>query len=167
MRTEYNRPHINACAPGDCLMYIKGIPALRLLCVLAVGIVTGSYATAAVPPAPTPLAPADGASVTVPFTISWSAVTDPNPNGITAYNWQVSLSSSFTSVALQNSTNGQTQDTVSGLPNGSYFWRVQAFSGAFIQGAWSAAQSFSVTGAGPGEPGAPTLAPTKAYSTFH
>jgi len=125
-------------------MYIKGIPALRLLCVLAVGIVTGSYATAAVPPAPTPLAPADGASVTVPFTISWSAVTDPNPNGITAYNWQVSLSSSFTSVALQNSTNGQTQDTVSGLPNGSYFWRVQAFSGAFIQGAWSAAQSSSV-----------------------
>jgi hypothetical protein len=141
-------------------MNIKEIrPALTLLFVLAVA------AAAAVPPAPTPLAPADGASVVVPFTISWSAVSDPS--GIVAYNWQVSSSSSFTSVSLQNSTNGQTQDTVSGLPNGAYFWRVQAVSGAFVQGAWSQPQSFTVTGAGPGKPGTPTLAPTKAYSTFH
>lgn len=146
---------------------VKIHPALTLLCVLAVGLAAGGHAAAQVPPAPTPIAPAAGASVTVPFTISWSAVTDPN-NGPVAYNWQVGSSASFTSVTLQNSTNaGITQDTVSGLPNGTYFWRVQAFfSSTFTQGAWSAAQSFTVTGAA-GEPGAPTLAPTQAYSTFH
>jgi hypothetical protein len=71
-------------------------------------------------------------------------------------------------VSLQNSTNGATQDTVSGLPNGTYFWRVQAFfSSTFTQGTWSQPQSFTITGAGPGEPDTPTLAPTQAYSTFH
>jgi len=120
---------------------------------------------AAAPPAPGLLAPAAGATVQVPLTISWSAVSDPS--GIIAYNWQVSASSSFTAVILQNSTSGQTQDVVSGLANGTYFWRVQAVSGAFVQGAWSSARSFTVNGAGPGAPGTPFLDPTKAYSTFH
>src|SRR5690349_6026845 len=58
------------------------------------------------PPAPSPLAPANGASVTVPFTISWSAVSDPS--GIVAYNWQVSPSSTFSTVVALDSTSGQT-----------------------------------------------------------
>jgi hypothetical protein len=123
------------------------------------------FAAGAAPPAPTPLGPANGASVQVPFTISWSAVTDPA--GIVAYNWQVSTTSAFSPVILQDSTSGQTQDTVSGLADGTYFWRVQAVNGAFEQGAWSAARSFTVTGAGPGSPGTPVLEPTLAYSTFH
>ena len=127
-----------------------------LLCVSAAG-----RAIAAAPPAPSPVSPADGASVTEPFTISWTAVSDPT--GIIAYNWQVSSSSTFTSLLLQNSTNGATQDSVSGLADGTYFWRVQAVNGAFEQGAWSQPRSFTVTGAG----GAPSLAPTKGYSTFH
>ena len=138
--------------------------ALTLLSVLVLGVAAVGSAAAA-PPAPTPLAPANGASVLVPFTISWSAVSDPS--GIVAYNWQVSPSSAFTTVILQNSTSGATQDTVSGLANGTYFWRVQAANGAFQQGAWSQARSFNVTGVGPGAPGAPTLGPTKGYSTFH
>jgi hypothetical protein len=36
-----------------------------------------------------------------------------------------------------------------------------------VQGAWSQAQSFTVSGVGPGAPDAPVLAPTKGYSTFH
>jgi hypothetical protein len=144
---------------------IKIRPAFKLLCVLAVGIAAGGHAAAAGPPAPTSLAPANGASVTVPFTISWAAVSDPS--GILGYNWQVSSSSTFTTVALQNSTNGLTQDTVSGLPDGTYFWRVDAVNNAFVTGAFSAAQSFTVTAAGPGEPGTATLSPTQAYSTFH
>jgi hypothetical protein len=144
---------------------MKSRRVLMILCLLALGFAAGGRATAATPPAPTPLAPANGANVLVPFTISWSAVSDPS--GIAAYNWQVSPSSSFTTIVLQNSTNGATQDTVSGLPNGTYFWRVQAVNGAFVQGAWSSAQSFNVTGAGPGEPGTPSLGPTKGYSTFH
>ncbi|MFL6387820.1 MAG: hypothetical protein ACJ71U_10050 [Terriglobales bacterium] len=135
--------------------------------ILAVILVLGtSYSAFAAVAVPNPLSPASGASLQSPLTISWSAVTDPS--GILGYNWQVSTSSTFPTIALQNSTNvGTTQDTVSGLANGTYFWRVQSVSGAFVKSAWSAARSFSITGAGPGQPGAPTLSPTKAYSTFH
>jgi hypothetical protein len=139
-------------------------PALTLLNVIAMGLAAVSLAAAG-PPAPTSLAPANGASVTVPFTISWAPVSDPT--GIVAYNWQVGSSASFAVIVLQNSTNGATQDTVSGLPDGTYFWRVDAVNGAFVTSAFSQAQSFTVTAAGPGEPGQPTLSPTKAYSTFH
>src|SRR5437899_12748854 len=53
-------------------------PALTLLFVLVLGVAAGGRAAAAIPPAPTPLAPAFGANVLVPFTISWSAVSDPS-----------------------------------------------------------------------------------------
>ena len=119
----------------------------------------------AVPLAPAPVAPADGGSLAEPFTISWSAVSDPA--GIVAYNWQVSPSSSFTPVVLQNSTMGATSDVVSGLGTGTYFWRVQAVNGSFEQGAWSPTRSFTVSGVGAGAPGTPSLAPPKAYNTFH
>jgi len=122
-------------------------------------------AAAATPPTPSPLSPATGASVTAPLTISWSAVTDPS--GIVAYNWQVSASSNFSSIAENNSTMGATQDTVSGLANGTYFWRVQSVNGNFVQSAWSAARSFTVTGASAGALAAPTMDPPKGYSTFH
>ena len=46
-------------------------------------------------PAPTIVGPANGASVTEPFNISWTSVTS-NPSGVIAYNWQVSTSSTFT-----------------------------------------------------------------------
>lgn len=141
---------------------------LCVLSVVAAAIFCGTAArvSAAPPPAPAPLAPASGAGVQEPFTISWSSVSDPS--GIVAYNWQVSSSSSFTPVILQDSTNGQTTaDTVSGLAIGTYFWRVQAVNGAFEPGAWSAARSFSVTGVGPGAPGTPSLGPPKGYTTFH
>ncbi|HEV7522745.1 MAG TPA: hypothetical protein VGP89_16700 [Candidatus Angelobacter sp.] len=136
---------------------------LLLAVILILG---GSYSAFAAVAVPTPLAPAAGANLQSPLTISWSAVTDPS--GILGYNWEVSTSATFPTIALQNSTNvGITQDTVSGLPNGTYFWRVQAVSGAFVKGAWSAARSFNITGAGAGQPGAPAMSPTKAYSTFH
>src|SRR5215207_4032531 len=139
----------------------SGRPRLTLLFAIILCVSAGGRAVAAAPPAPSAVSPTDGASVTEPFTISWTAVSDPS--GIVAYNWQVSSSSAFTSLLLQNSTNGATQDSVSGLANGTYFWRVQAVNGAFEQGAWSQPRSFVVAGAG----GAPSLAPPKGYSTFH
>lgn len=136
-----------------------------LLLVVLLGVGAAGVAEAQ-PPPPTPTGPPGGASGLEPFTISWSAVADPS--GIIGYNWQVSPSSTFSPIVLQNSTNGQTtQDTVSGLANGSYFWRVQAADGAFQQGAWSQSRSFTVTGVGPGAPGAATLGPPRGYSTFH
>src|SRR5712671_91075 len=139
----------------------------RFFAPLAVGILIAAWSSpgAAAPPAPAPIAPTNGAGLLEPFTISWSAVSDPS--AIIAYHWQVSPSSSFAPVVLQNSTMGPLQDTVSGLANGTYFWRVQAVNSAFVQGAWSQPRSFTVTGTGPGAPGSPTLSPTKAYSTFH
>jgi hypothetical protein len=139
---------------------------ILLITLLLVLMSVGSAAAATPPPTPTLLSPANGASVQVPFTISWTAVTDPS--GIIAYNWQVSPSSTMAPVILQNSTNGTTtQDTVSGLAVGTYYWQVQAVSGAFVQGAWSTPQSFTVTGSGSAEPGIPTLNPPNGYNTFH
>jgi hypothetical protein len=132
---------------------------------LVVCATTASAQTA--PSAPTLLSPSSGSSVQIPFAISWSSVSDPA--GIVAYNWQVSPSSSFSPIVLQDSTHGQTQATVSGLGTGTgtYFWRVQAVNGSFVQGAWSAARSFTVTGAGTAAPGTPMLGDPKGYSTFH
>ena len=136
------------------------------LVIVVLGIVAGGMAAAA-PPAPTPLGPVNGANVTVPATMSWSAVTDPNGAAIIGYNWKVSPSPSMTPLVFADSTNGTTtQDTLSGLVPGSYFWQVQAAT-VVEQSAWSSAQSFNVMGVGPGAPGTPVLGPTRGYSTFH
>jgi len=140
-------------------------PAFPFILMLCLFFTLPQMGAAATPPTPNPLSPAAGASVTAPFTISWSAVTDPS--GIVAYNWEVSASSNFSSIAENNSTMGATQDTVSGLGNGTYFWRVQSVNGNFVQSAWSAARSFTVTGATAGSLAAPDMAPPKGYSTFH
>lgn len=139
--------------------------SLTLSFVVILFVSATGWGAVAAPPAPSPISPADGAVVSQPFTISWSAVSDPT--GIVAYNWQVSSSSAFSSVLVQSSTNGATQDSVSGLADGTYFWRVQAVNGDFVQGAWSQPRSFTVTGAGLGSPGTPSLGPPKGYSTFH
>jgi hypothetical protein len=136
---------------------------IMLLCVCT--LLLGAGPAAAALTTPTLLAPAVAANLSSPLTISWSAASDPS--GILGYNWQVSTSSTFANIVLHNSTNGQTTDTVSGLPSGTYFWRVQAVSNAFVQGAWSTGRSFNITGAGPGQPSAPAMLPTKGYSTFH
>lgn len=144
---------------------MKPRPTFVLLLVLVLAAVRAEHVAAA-PAAPTPSAPANGASVQTPFAISWSAVSDPS--GLLGYNWQISASSGFASLVKQDSVNDPaTQATVSGLPSGTYFWRVQAVNRAFEQGPWSQPQSFTVTGTGAGTPGTPALDPTFGYSTLH
>jgi hypothetical protein len=128
---------------------------------------TAAGAATSSPPAPTPLAPANGASVTVPFTLSWSAVTDSA--GVFAYNWQVSPAQSMNPIIAHNSPSApQTSDTVSGLANGTYFWQVQAVDNNIIVSPWSAPQSFTVTGANSGELSPPVLNPPQTGATsFH
>jgi hypothetical protein len=140
-------------------------PTLGLIATFCFFLFMPHMAKAATPPAPSLLSPASGATLSAPLTISWSAVTDPS--GIIAYNWEVSTSSTFSIITSNNSTMGATQDTVSGLGNGTYFWRVQSVNGNFVQSAWSAARSFTVSGVSAGALAAPTLGPTKGYSTFH
>ena len=140
-------------------------PILGLILTFCFFLFMPHMAKAATPPAPSLLSPASGASVSAPLAISWSAVTDSS--GIIAYNWEVSTSSTFSTITANNSTMGATQDTVSGLGNGTYFWRVQSVNSNFVQSAWSAARSFTVTGVSSGALAAPTLGPTKGYSAFH
>ena len=140
------------------------LPALMLLCGLA--LVVGIAPALATPTAPRPLSPPDSASVKLPFTISWSAASDPS--GILAYNWQISASSTFAKISRQDSVMAPaTSDVVSGLAAGTYFWRVQAVSNDVVQGPWSTARRVKVTGAGAGLPATPTLNPPRGGTSFH
>jgi len=143
------------------LRRLSFLAAVQLLIMLS-----SAARPAAAPSAPTLLTPANGASATVPLKITWSSTLNPaNING--GYNWQVSKSSTFSTLVLGDSTNpATTEDMVSGLANGTYFWRVQAVDNTGVS-AWSAPRSFVVTGPGPGSLAAPVLAPTRGYSTFH
>ena len=96
------------------------------------------------PGAPSLVAPADGASVVTPFEISWGR--PPGDTPISAYNWQVSTRSDFATTAAVGSTGPDvTRATVSGIPNGTYFWRVEAINGT-VASPWSTTRSFTVTG---------------------
>lgn len=83
-----------------------------LLTVLLLGVLAGGAGPIlAAPTAPTPLSPANGADVRLPFQLSWSAASDPS--GILAYNWQVSATSTFAKVLRQDSVMAPArQDTV-------------------------------------------------------
>src|SRR4051794_26078978 len=138
-------------APADCTVDVNDGSATPRVATL-----TGCTVTAPPPPsssaptAPTPLGPANGASVTTPVTLSWSATLDPNPpsqNG--GYNWEISASSTFGTLVTRDSTfPSVTTASVGGLVPGTYFWRVQAVDGSLNISGWSAARSFVVTGAG-------------------
>jgi len=121
---------------------MKKFPSPTLFLAHSFSLTAAVQVVAAVPSAPALLTPADKATTLAPLTLSCSSVTDPA--GIVAYNWQVSSSSSFSTVLFQNYPSGQTQDTVGGLANGLYFfWRVQAVNGSLVQGTWSARAAFS------------------------
>src|SRR5437867_3896661 len=84
------------------------------------------------PPAPALIQPAAGAALVQPITLAWGAAVDPN-GPIGSYTWQVSPTSTFAFIIGAGFTNApgdgsppRTLDTVSGLPNGTYFWRVKA-----------------------------------------
>src|SRR5262245_8557053 len=111
-------------------------------------------------PAPALVAPSSGASLVQPIALDWSPVVDPNAS-IGIYTWQGGTSSSFGTVVAEGSQNLAdesiplpTEGKLSGLPNGTYFWRVRAFGS--VQSPWSAVRSFTVTGLGPA-PGTPVI----------
>src|SRR5689334_24352602 len=85
------------------------------------------------PAAPALVAPANGASVVQPITLDWNA-TSASGGPIGSYTWQVATSSAFTSIVASGFTNidnlpsvpTATDAQLSGLANGTYFWRVKA-----------------------------------------
>src|SRR3954469_15012099 len=123
-------------------------------------------AAAQAPPAPTLVEPASGAAVAQPVTLRWSPISDPR-GPVANYTWQLGTSSSFTVVAAtgftdeRNGTPIPTSARLSGLSNGTYFWRVKdtvtvGGTVGFADSAWSAARSLTITGLG-SAPGTPSF----------
>ena len=161
------REHLVHAISFNAARAAAALRAFVSLLIITVAMLAGDVAAAA-PPVPTPIGPVNGAGVTVPATMSWSAVSDPGGAAIIGYNWRVSASSGMTPLVFADSTGGTTtQDTLSGLPAGTYFWQVQAANSAGEQSEWSVEQAFTITGVGPGTPASPVLDPTRGYSTFH
>jgi hypothetical protein len=156
-------------APADCTVDVNDGSATPRTATLSGCTVRTPAPAPSGPAAPALLAPADGASVTSPVTLSWSAVLDPNPasqNG--GYNWEIATSGTFGTLVTRNSTfPSVTQATVGSLTAGTYFWRVQAVDDALNTSAWSATRSFVVTGATPGALAAPVLAPLPFGTAYH
>jgi hypothetical protein len=149
--------------------------AVALLLVLTTSGIRLTAQTA--PPAPALVEPVNGASLVQPIGLKWSPVVDPD-GPIVSYTWQVGTTSAFTVVIASGFTdtrNGDpvpTQDRLSGLPNGTYFWRVNAtqnVGGAtgFIDSPWSAVRTFTITGLGPAPSGTSTITTPGNGSQFH
>src|SRR5262245_57447897 len=129
------------------------------------------------PPAPSLVGPPAGAALVQPITLEWNAVVDPD-GPIGSYTWQIGTSSTFGTIiaaGFQNMISDTiptpTEDNVSGLPNGTYFWRVKAtqmVGGAVgsIDSAWSQVRSFTVTGLGPAR-GTPGFTSPATPASFH
>src|SRR5499426_659181 len=143
---------------------------------LSAGALTASAQTP--PPAPTLLAPAPGAALVQPITLSWSTVVDPD-GPIGSYTWQVSNTSTFATIVASGFTNASGDPTIptrtdamlSGLPNGTYFWRVmdtQIVGGVVfaLDSPFSPVQSFTITGLGPA-PGRPAFVSPASPAQFH
>ena len=147
-----------------------------LAALLALALSSAALAQTA-PPAPVLAAPASGASLVQPITLRWNPIVDPD-GPIGSYTWEVSTSSTFGTVVASWFTNLEAPEIptstvaqVSGLANGTYFWRVrgsQDVGGAvgFIDSPWSAVRSFTITGLG-AAPGTPVITGPGPGSSFH
>src|SRR4029077_21175570 len=128
------------------------------------------------PPAPVLVSLANGASLVQPISLSWRA--PPSTVGpIGSYSWQVSTSSTFTIVVASGFMHKEadpsipirTFDKVSGLANGTYFWRVKASestNNGGVDSAWATAGFFVVAGVGPA-PASPTITTPANNAQFH
>ena len=119
------------------------------------------------PATPILAVPANGAQVIEPLTLSWMPVNDPN---ISAYNWQVSTSATFAVIVANHFTlAATTQDLLNGgLPNGVYYWRVNAVNeSSGVSSPWSAPRSFTISGQSPNTPAAPAFIAPANGALFH
>jgi hypothetical protein len=158
-------------------MRIKTPPIFAAIASLTAGLIFQAAAQSA-PPAPTLRAPASGASLVQPILLDWNAVSATG-GPIGSYTWQVSNTSAFTTIIASGFTDMEsdpsiptrTEDKISGLPNGTYFWRVKATQltgGATgsVDSAWSAVRTFTVTGLGPA-PATPSFTTPANNAQFH
>src|SRR5256712_7648836 len=103
------------------------------------------------PPPPSPVSPANGVTLTLPVTLTWTAVPNPQPGG---YELQIAKDSAFSTIEiLAPQLNGQSY-TVLSLTSGTKFWRVRSAQGdasptrAAVT-AWSTTGTFAVSSSPP------------------
>jgi hypothetical protein len=104
-----------------------------------------------VPPALTPLSPANGSTLTLPITLTWSASPNPQPSG---YDLQIAKDSGFKTIEDLDSQLNDPQRTVLSLTPGQKFWRVHSVQGdssptTAAVTPWSATGTFTVSSAPP------------------
>ncbi len=100
------------------------------------------------------ISPPSGATgVSISPTLTWSGV-----SGASSYNLQISTSSSFSTLTVNQNGITTTSEQVSGLNSGAiYYWRVSASNSSGISG-WSIAYRFFTTGTASSQiPAAPSL----------
>jgi hypothetical protein len=103
-----------------------------------------------VPGIPSPVSPANNAQVSQPFTFDWSDVT-----GAAWYTIEVDDSSSFAAPLVWAATSTPSQLATNSLPNGTLFWRVQAFNVNGVGGGHSAVRTVQVQPNAPPPPPPP------------
>ena len=117
------------------------------------------------PPPPSPVAPANGTTLTLPVTLEWAHVANPQPSG---YEIQIARDSAFNSIEVDDpQLNGPTRQILS-LTSGTKFWRVRSAQGdasptTAAVTAWSATGTFNISSAPP-TPVSVTLARNPLYS---
>jgi hypothetical protein len=135
---------------GDWFLRVRAVDASFVVGPVSnVRTFTISY-SAPVGPAPTLLSPANGAVLSLPITLDWADVANPQDLG---YEIQVSTSSSFATLEVQGPLTAS-QYTLLGLTAGQKFWRVRAFQGdssptTAAATAFSAVRTFTVSSAAP------------------
>jgi hypothetical protein len=166
------------------MLRTKGWSVFGFALLLVWGSVTSAHARRSPTPTPTPpgppapvlVSPANGASLVQPITLDWDPVSAAG-GPIGSYTWQVGTTSAFTTVIASGFTNmdsdpsipTRTADKVSGLPNGTYFWRVkctQLGPNGGVDSPWSTVRSFTVTGLGPA-PATPSFITPANNAQFH
>ena len=121
---------------------MKKLPLRSYLIFFAVGIVLvfiGVSQTAAQPPAPVPISPANGATIIIPA-FSWQATT-----GADHYQVQVSTDSAFNTIPWSALTQNIkiTPQLATSLATGLFYWRVRAYNASDQAGPWSPIFSFT------------------------
>ena len=103
---------------------------------------TGGFVTDTIVNPPSPSHPADGHETTaIDFQVSWSAVSDSV--GVDSYAVEVSKNTGFTNITFTDTIDQAfTVDTVTGLYNDTYYWRVRAVDDLANGGSYSSTRGF-------------------------
>src|SRR5262249_12750441 len=115
---------------------------------------------APVPPAPKPVFPVGGATVTLPFTLDWTDTANPKVAG---YDVDIDNDPNFLGTVGVLLAQGVSRsdymvvpdplvEGINRFPPGTYFWRVRAVHGDVV-GPWSAGATFAVAPLPPPPPG--------------